>query len=411
MASSELRTNPRRRAAPALTAAAAGDDTGALPVAALSEILVRLPSKLLCRLRAVCRAWRSILSDPGFIAAHAARSSELYLVAWYPEDVDTDSLVDVLDVSGKILKQVKGEESDKVVARVSASGLVCVKTIETGVFRLINPVSGAVYQLSNNLAAEHAALGFKLCDYGDPVHLVGKVAGTGEHKVLRMLPYQQCFNGNRQNLFEVCTLSSSSCEEWRGKQGPPLPILWNELTRVAIGGVVYFLTVAAYFAVMNLQVMDLGWVLQYDLEAEEWGSGIAGPGGIVAAADDDDDFLSCFHYLSSKQVRLANVSGSLAFVLWSSQYMDLWFLMDSAKGLWVKQYHVHVEQPDLFLPPMHTLVALDDGSVVTVIRSKGLLQLYDLRTNKFLRSTMMLNRDATGVSLCTGSLLGLNRAE
>lgn len=144
MASSELRTNPRRRAAPALTAAG-GDDTGALPVAALSEILVRLPSKLLCRLRAVCRVWRALLSDPGFIAAHAARSSELYLVVCYPEDVDSHSLVDVVDASGKILRQVKGEESDKVVMRMSSSDLVCVKTIETGVFRLINPVSGAVY--------------------------------------------------------------------------------------------------------------------------------------------------------------------------------------------------------------------------------------------------------------------------
>lgn len=224
-----------------------------------------------------------------------------------------------------------------------------------------------------------------------------------------MVPYHQSPNGDRQNLFEVCTLSSSSnTEEWRGKQGPPVPILWNGWTRVAIGGVVYFLTVAAYFAVMNLQVIEQDWILQFDLEAEEWGAGIAGPDGIVPAADDDDDFLSCFHYLDSKQVRLANVSGSLAFVLWSSKYMDLWFLMDSAKGIWVKQYHLHVEQPDLFLPPMHCLVALEDGSIVTVIRSKGrLLQLYDLRTNRFLRS-MMLNRDATGVSLCRGSLLDLN---
>ncbi|KAJ1288183.1 hypothetical protein BS78_02G071200 [Paspalum vaginatum] len=404
MASSELRANPRRRAALAVTG---GDDTGALPVAALSEILVRFPSKILCRLRAVCRAWRSLLSDPGFIAAHAARNSEPYLVAWYPEDADSDSLVDVLDLSGRIVKQVKGEGSDKVVMRMS-SDLVCVKTIETGVFRLVNPVSGAVYRLSNELAAEHAALGFRLRDYGEPVHLVGKVAGTGEHKVLRMLPYH-CLNGNRQNLFEVCTLSSSSSstEEWRGKQGPPAPILWNEWTRVAIGGVVYFLTVAAYFAVMNLQVIEQDWILQFDLEAEEWRASTARPDGIVAAADDNDDFLCFFQNLSSKQVRLANVSGSLAFVFWSSQYMDLWFLMDSAKGPWVKQYHVHVEQPDLCLPPMHSLVALEDGSIVTVMRSKGLFQLYDLRTNRLLR-TMMLNRDATGVSLCTGSLLGLN---
>ncbi|KAF8735764.1 hypothetical protein HU200_014441 [Digitaria exilis] len=44
-----------------------------MPEDALYEILLRLPAEDLCRLRAVCRPWRSLLSDPHFIAAHAAR--------------------------------------------------------------------------------------------------------------------------------------------------------------------------------------------------------------------------------------------------------------------------------------------------------------------------------------------------
>ncbi|KAF8696783.1 hypothetical protein HU200_036416 [Digitaria exilis] len=39
----------------------------------LREILLRLPADALCRLRLVCRPWRSLTSDPSFARAHAAR--------------------------------------------------------------------------------------------------------------------------------------------------------------------------------------------------------------------------------------------------------------------------------------------------------------------------------------------------
>ncbi|KAF2932195.1 hypothetical protein DAI22_05g269500 [Oryza sativa Japonica Group] len=46
---------------------------GVLPVDLLHDILLRLPARPLCRLRAVCRPWCALLSDPSFVAAHAAR--------------------------------------------------------------------------------------------------------------------------------------------------------------------------------------------------------------------------------------------------------------------------------------------------------------------------------------------------
>ncbi|XP_004963539.1 uncharacterized protein LOC101767570 [Setaria italica] len=38
---------------------------------AVAEILLRLPSPSVLRCRAICRAWRAISSNPGFVAAHA----------------------------------------------------------------------------------------------------------------------------------------------------------------------------------------------------------------------------------------------------------------------------------------------------------------------------------------------------
>lgn len=390
----------RRLPAPATPAA------GALPSDALCEILLRLPGKQLCRLRTVCRAWRSLLSAPWFAAAHAARRPEPYIVASYADDVDLDrdSLVDVLDMSsGRIVRHVApGNASDMVVSVAQASGLVCVKTIESASFRLLHPVSGAVHNLSDRLAPEHAARGFSLRDYGEPAYMVGQVAGTGELKVLRMLPFRQrrdSGGGDRDDdLFEVCTLSSSA--RWRGMQGPPRSFVWNEWTRVVVGGVVYCLSVAAYLAVVNRRADEQGWIVRFDLEAEEWRPSIKGPSGLVDGGGRHNAYL--------KQVTLANLKGSLVIVHGSSRIMDLWFLKDCEEGLWVRQYSVQIVRSG-HLSPMHPLLVLEDGRIVTVIRSMGLLQIYDPRTSTF--ASLMMLRHSSRVSVHTGSFLSLHHGE
>ncbi|CAN6171363.1 unnamed protein product [Urochloa humidicola] len=50
----------------------AGPDDGVLPHDTIYEILLRVPARPLCRFRAVCQSWCSLLSDPPFAAAHAA---------------------------------------------------------------------------------------------------------------------------------------------------------------------------------------------------------------------------------------------------------------------------------------------------------------------------------------------------
>ncbi|KAF8726845.1 hypothetical protein HU200_019325 [Digitaria exilis] len=52
----------------------------ALDEYALSEILVRLPSKSVLRCRAVCKQWRRITTDRAFLAAHAAHRPRQMLV-------------------------------------------------------------------------------------------------------------------------------------------------------------------------------------------------------------------------------------------------------------------------------------------------------------------------------------------
>jgi hypothetical protein len=77
MALSKPLAAPEGRTMPALAAS----NAGVLPADAVYEILLRVPAKDLCRFRAVCRPWRSLLSDPHFIAAHAAHHPGPLIVA------------------------------------------------------------------------------------------------------------------------------------------------------------------------------------------------------------------------------------------------------------------------------------------------------------------------------------------
>ncbi|RLN35393.1 hypothetical protein C2845_PM03G22610 [Panicum miliaceum] len=77
------------------------------PLDALYEVLLRVPAKDLCRFRAVCRPWRSLLSDPHFVAAHAARHPGPLIVAGYDTDrSDAGPLLDIMDLSGRVIKRV-----------------------------------------------------------------------------------------------------------------------------------------------------------------------------------------------------------------------------------------------------------------------------------------------------------------
>ncbi|KAL6850502.1 hypothetical protein ACP4OV_021129 [Aristida adscensionis] len=101
-----------------------------LPLDALYEVLLRLPAKDLCRLRAVCRRWRALLSDPQFVAAHAARHPSLLIVLGYHQGSyhvghPNDGVAcDLMDLSGHVVKRV--HRADVVWVMSARFGLVGV---------------------------------------------------------------------------------------------------------------------------------------------------------------------------------------------------------------------------------------------------------------------------------------------
>ncbi|KAK3124706.1 hypothetical protein QOZ80_7BG0590980 [Eleusine coracana subsp. coracana] len=93
-------------AAPTSIAGKVTVDGGILPSDILLEILLRLPGRTLCRFRAVCRAWRSMLSHRAFAAAHVSRhDAPLVTVAVINDDATTMDFLR-LDMSVNKIRRV-----------------------------------------------------------------------------------------------------------------------------------------------------------------------------------------------------------------------------------------------------------------------------------------------------------------
>nr|CAB3452269.1 unnamed protein product [Digitaria exilis] len=143
----------------------ASSNIGALPLDAMYEILLRLPAKLLCRLRAVCRPWRALLSDPQFAAAHSARNPDPLIVAGYAENEGNGMIVDIMICPGKLLSGVMSMELDLVFVKNVDSGSYKFLFPATGDlyrlchYRFLNPATGAVYHLPDGFAEENVAFG------------------------------------------------------------------------------------------------------------------------------------------------------------------------------------------------------------------------------------------------------------
>ncbi|KAM0871749.1 hypothetical protein ACQ4PT_039186 [Festuca glaucescens] len=267
---------------------AATSDDGLLPTDVLRDILLRLPAKPLCRLRAVCRSWRFLLSDSWFAAAHEVRQQPLVAVCKWerwdlvegygvkPQDIQ------ILGTSGHLVRQMRVEN--------------CV------------------------------------LDYRSNV--VCRDGSTGETKVLaiaRELAYRA------GTLCSVLTLGDAGgCRE----TGYPPTTAVHASSRITalVKGVLYFLVFQEIAA--------------YDFDKEKW----------------RPDLLH-LPLPNEGQHFLAELSDTLvASYHRSDTSMDLWFLTDSDKVIWSKQYTINMPPYQASSSPrggttVRPLWSLDDGRI------------------------------------------------
>lgn len=370
-----------------------------IPRDVLFDVLLRLPAPDLCRLRAVCRSWRDVTAgDPLFVAAHAARHPGPLFLAKFRDD--RESSVYVVDLSGRVVKRIPGAgggSSHRLLC--TRLNLACVAT-DWNRCSVLNPATGAVQVLPESPSQKHV----NNVNLSNPYTFfaLGRVATTGEVKVLRMFNRLGFFNGGQQ-LFEVFTVSGANGDaRWRGRQGPGLFI--DECSGTVADGVVYFLTSKVYNGARCGIRPD--YIISFDLGKEEWRRDLRGP--ISSNFEHSKVALYKRSHLS-----LADLKGSLVLADQREQpfALDLWFLSDFQNGIWVKEYCIRTESIISRLAGKYDLkpfLVLDDGRLVLHLPSKGLLFICDPGTNTFAQVDM---KCLHSVGVYTGNLLSLGEGD
>ncbi|KAG2657782.1 F-box protein CPR1-like [Panicum virgatum] len=238
-------------------APAESSSSGVLPRDVLFDVFLRLPAKELCRLRAVCRSWRCLTTDPLFITAHAAHHPGPLFLAKLRDD---RAHIRIVDLSGNVVKRIPVPEGchyhHLLCTRLN---LACLAT-DWNRCRVINPATGAVHALPENPAVEH--LGRVNLREPYTFFALGRLASSGEYKVLRTFNQLGFANGGHQ-LFEVFTINGGTGHaRWRGMQSPGLFIRTH--SGVVVDEVVYFLTNGANTGIRP------DYIVSFDLGMEEW---------------------------------------------------------------------------------------------------------------------------------------------
>ena len=363
----------------------AASSNGVLPEDMLRHILVRLPAKALCLFRSVSRSWRSLLSDPLFVAAHKSHHPGPLIVTCSGESFERGT-IEILDLSGHVVKRIATSMKNARLECTRHLDLICVARNEHRSTRhVINPATGDTFALPSRSAKEHAHVKKFFPQSFD----FGQVVSTGEYKALRCVSIDDSYGECSPMLCEVITLDDGRHARWRGKQGPPAPVTSNRNKSVVVNGVVYFLVdfLNKYFTFCGDHVKP-GSMASFNLETEEWMGIVQGPMPVC-----NGGYFSLFMELS-----LVCLDGFLVMAH-NSEYssLDLWFLMDAEESVWNKRYSIDGQHEILFAQPLEIL---SDGRIV--LSAPGRLRLYNPITKTFTDFEM---RNSTFVGTYTGSLL------
>ncbi|CAN6333682.1 unnamed protein product [Urochloa humidicola] len=375
----------------------------ALPPDMLFVVFLNLPAAPACRFRAVCSSWRDLLSGRAFLAAHEARRGPLLLAAGPYRNHLLSWHVDLVDLAGAIAKRTRVTEGRGVRELLPCGDLACIVGFD-GRARVLDPSAGAVTAVPHGLSEENeAAAGWARGETFQAVaYAFGRVASTGEHKLLRLVRLLR-YTPNRRagQLVEVLTVGGIDAT-WRSRQRPPFLVAGDGADSIAVvNGVVYFLAVGVEqlpFAVNGVVIAEPGSIAAFNLDTEEWMPVLRGSLRIHRQGSTMP--------LESPLLTLAELNGFLVTVhsdRCQQPSMDLWFLVESKPETWVKNYSIQLDLcPRRRESSAHPLF-VDGSKILLWVRPKGALMVYDLQTGSCKDLDHTINCVAVG--LYKGSML------
>ncbi|XP_040381590.1 F-box protein At5g65850-like [Oryza brachyantha] len=405
-----------------------GGGAAALPADVLFEVLLRLAAKDVCRLRAVCRAWRAVACDAAFAATHAARHRATLLVGGVL-DFESFPSVDVLlmDLSGNVVKRVRHSGTHLVLP--TRLDLVCVTESYSCNAALLNPVTGAALPLPQGLSRAHAPRR-QLSDF-DGSFKYGR-ASNGDYKVLRVLTDHR--NKQRpEQIFEILTLGEGGHARtpWRAIAALPLCVRTDAIGGAVVNGVVHFLldgrpNGGAGDGDQPEPEMDS--MALFDLKTEKWTSFLQGPITSYPELNSIDDILPEPQEMEVYQnLSMAELNNVLVVAQHTDyrdpkidSFVDLWYLVDSDKDTWDRKHRIGLgktaQDAEHYFPWVNPSLVLDDGRIVIYIHvarsnvqgqyTRRLVRLYDPETET-LSSDLVDVRNIHSLGFFTGSLLGV----
>ncbi|KAL6638940.1 hypothetical protein ACP70R_022670 [Stipagrostis hirtigluma subsp. patula] len=378
---------------PAAAPLAAVANDGVLPRDVLFEVLLRLPANALCRLRAVCPAWRSLTCDPLFVKAHSSRHP---ILAGFRRSTGEIQFADLL---GNIVKRIHTVQVGNLDDLNTHLDLVSLTDTE-GRLCVLNAATGAVSVLPANVAAEDESLGpafFSTCK-------LGWVPSTGEYKVLRMHMY---YPPNAKDFVQICSIATvdRDNETWRAIPSPSIPVAWHSKRQVVLGGVAYFL-----LGHYSNDDIELDRIASFDFATEEWRPAIRGPVSSLLANSEDSKVVHSEYYREC--FRLAVLDGCLVVVhsyniIRGRSSLNLWFLTTGIDEVqWTKRYSLPA--PHAPWNPIgtdfHPVVVLDDGRTIVWVKRPTDLKAYDAKTCTWNYMDPII-QDYTAIGVHQGSLL------
>ncbi|CAL5066600.1 unnamed protein product [Urochloa decumbens] len=345
---------------------------GLLPTDVLHDILLRFPVDVLCRLRLVCRSWRSLTSDPIFAKAHLSRHPlvvGLGSVVTGPTRRRTGDIV-FSDLSGNIVKRIYMGQAWEEACVEHVPFCICQRndlSVEHGllcIFRgkeeacVVNPATGAItVQLSTT---------------GIP---------TKSKSFLSM---------------HVCTRNGG--ERWRVRQRPRIQIAMDPVRKAFAKGAAYAVVKGVAYFLSSSRIRSDA-IASFDFAAEKWSHGtLQGPLN-----------SQLINANANMSFSLANLNGCLVTICrryirgykYDDCSMDLWFLTDVDNGLWTKRYSLQCRHADGLVSPVGILD--DDEKILLWAERTGALRAYDPRTS--LSTDLSTLEGIDNVGMYHGSLL------
>ena len=243
---------------------------------------------------------------------------------------------------------------------------------------------------------------------------------AGEYKALRITRYS--FD-SKDKVCEVITIGADGSNHgvWREMPRTPSlmctgddvrrsPSIADEMKCVVVDGLVHFLI--EFKSIYSVELTcEPGSIASFNLETEEWMPILHGPDPVRSFVLDTNRKYS--YRELGMQLSLSNLSGCLVTVHnIHNTSMDLWFLSDFEKGLWVKMYSLPSQVARLLVYP---LLVLDDERILFVHRInlfvcfdlKTGIYTYNLKTSACTRvfDLDMGGSDSGSIGVYTGSLL------